>query len=201
MAARLGNTGVGYSRIWPRIESHRCYLRLVSKFPSVRDSAFVSNCISWKSDRQTSDEPNRLSICAVVTYSRSASQSFSPTHHIFNQISRIVPKFSLLPKVSRITRPESHSRRTMLIDVNGQRIYPGRIYRRDSSATPLRERILEFDTRPISRRRDNGPSLIPHCFDHVWNLKRLSIITLPSRERKERKREKSEASFFTSASA
>ena len=67
---------------------------------------------------------------------------------------------------------------------------PGRIYRRDSSATPLRERILEFDTRPISRRRDNGPSLIPHCFDHVWNLKRLSIITLPSREKEERERKR-----------
>ena len=42
------------------------------------------------------------------------------------------------------------------------------------------------------------PPLIPHCFDHVWNLKRLSIITLPSRKRREKEREKSEQPLFIS---
>lgn len=138
-----------------------------------------------------------MSICVVVTCSRPPSQSLSSRHTTLS--TRLVVSSQSFPscRKSRGLRvPESHSQRTTLIDVNGQRIYPGRIYPRDSSATPLRERILEFDTRPISRRRDNGPSLIPHCFDHVWNLKRLSIITLPSREKGERERE-GEPSFFT----
>lgn len=32
------------------------------------------------------------------------------------------------------------------------------------------------------------PPLIPHCFDHVWNLKRLSIIILVSRRNEEREK-------------
>lgn len=34
------------------------------------------------------------------------------------------------------------------------------------------------------------PPLIPHCFDHVWNLKRLSIIILVSRRNEEREKKK-----------
>lgn len=98
------------------------------------------------------------------------------THHSENFPS----SKSLKNYTFRITRSE------ILLDLNlrfnGQRI-SREIYRRDRSATPLS--VSWNSTHGRSRGAETMvPPLIPRCFDHVWNLKRLSIIILPSRGEK-----------------
>lgn len=88
---------------------------------------------------------------------------------------------------SRITRSENSL--ILILRFNGQRYIPGDVRRRDRPATPLS--VSRNSTHGRSRGAETMvPPLIPHCFDHVWNLKRLSIIILVSRRNEERKKER-----------